>query len=138
LGEARDPADAVFGALSDPTRRALLASIAEHPAITATELASHLPISRQAVVKHLGTLTDAGLLERAAAGREVRYRVTPAPLSDAVSWMAEVGGQWDERLAALARTFGPAARAPRARRGEPVARGASGRTRERQRGEMPK
>jgi DNA-binding transcriptional ArsR family regulator len=106
LSAAHDPAGAVFGALSDPTRRTLLASIAEHPATTATELASRLPISRQAVVKHLGTLTDAGLLERVAAGREVRYRVTPAPLSDAVSWMAEVGGQWDERLAGLARMFG--------------------------------
>ena len=96
----------MFGALSDPTRRALLASIAEHPTATATELASGLPISRQAVVKHLGTLTDAGLLERVPAGREVRYRVTPAPLSDAVSWMAQVGRQWDERLASLSSTFG--------------------------------
>jgi DNA-binding transcriptional ArsR family regulator len=104
--QAHDPAGAVFGALSDPTRRALLASIAEEPTATATELASRLPISRQAVVKHLGTLTDAGLLERVPAGREVRYRVTPEPLSDAVSWMAHVGGQWDERLASLARTFG--------------------------------
>ena len=65
-----------------------------------------LPISRQAVVKHLGALTDAGLLERERAGREVRYRVTPAPLSDAVSWMAHVGAQWDDRLAALERSFG--------------------------------
>jgi DNA-binding transcriptional ArsR family regulator len=92
--------DAVFGALADPTRRSLLTRVAEHPA-TATELAGGLPISRQAVVKHLGALADAGLLERERAGREVRYRVTPAPLSDAVSWIAEVGGQWDERLAAL-------------------------------------
>jgi DNA-binding transcriptional ArsR family regulator len=103
---AGDAAGAVFGALSDPTRRALLAASAGQPAATATELASRLPISRQAVVKHLVTLTDAGLLERMAAGREVRYRVTPAPLSDAMSWMAEVGGKWDERLAALARMLG--------------------------------
>ena len=101
---APDAAAAVFGALADPTRRQLLSTIAEHPA-TATELAGELPISRQAVVKHLNALADAGLLERVRAGRQVRYRVTPAPLSDAVSWMAEVGGQWDERLAALARTF---------------------------------
>jgi DNA-binding transcriptional ArsR family regulator len=92
--------NAVFGALADPTRRALLGQVAAHPA-TATELAGGLPISRQAVVKHLSALADAGLLERQRAGREVRYRVTPAPLSDAVSWIAEVGGQWDERLAAL-------------------------------------
>jgi DNA-binding transcriptional ArsR family regulator len=96
-----DPAGAVFGALADSTRRQLLTEIAHQPA-TATELASGLPITRQAVVKHLTMLADAGLLERERAGREVRYRVTPAPLSEAVSWMADVGGQWDARLAALA------------------------------------
>ena len=94
----------MFGALADPTHRALLTRVAARPA-TATELAGGLPISRQAVVKHLGALADAGLLEREREGREVRYRVTPAPLSDAVSWIAEVGAQWDERLASLARTF---------------------------------
>ena len=106
MSQRPDPAGAVFGALSDPTRRALLETIAHQPAVTATELASHLPISRQAVVKHLGTLAEAGLVERVPAGREVRYSVTPGPLSEAVSWMAEVGGQWDERLAALGRAFG--------------------------------
>jgi DNA-binding transcriptional ArsR family regulator len=94
----------VFGALADPTRRRLLSAIAAQPA-TATELAGGLPISRQAVVKHLSALSDAGLLARERAGREVRYRVTPAPLSDAVTWMAHVGGQWDGRLAALERAF---------------------------------
>lgn len=102
---AADPSGAVFGALADSTRRNLLSAIAEHPT-TATELAGGLPISRQAVVKHLSALADAGLLERERAGREVRYRVTPAPLSDAVSWMAEVGAQWDERLAALRSELG--------------------------------
>ncbi len=99
-----DPAAAVFGALADPTRRRLLTAIAHRPA-TATELASGLPISRQAVVKHLTALSQAGLLARERTGRDVRYRFTPAPLTDAVSWMAEVGGQWDDRLAVLARTF---------------------------------
>jgi len=93
----------VFGALSDPTRRTLLAAISQHPAATATELASALPISRQAVLKHLTALAEAGLLDRERAGREVRFTFTPEPLSDAVSWMAEVGGQWDVRLAALQR-----------------------------------
>ena len=101
-----DRAGAVFGALSDPTRRALLSAIAEQPAATATELASQLPISRQAVLKHLNALTDAGLLARTRSGREVRYRFTPAPLSDAVGWMAAVGAEWDERLAVLGRQFG--------------------------------
>jgi len=97
----------VFNALADPTRRRLLAAVAAAPA-TATQLSGELPITRQAVVKHLGALTHAGLLTRERAGREVRYRLTPQPLSEAVSWMAEVGADWDERLAALAKTFGPA------------------------------
>ena len=105
-GDSPDRAAAVFGALSDPTRRALLAAVAGRQSATATELAAGLPISRQAVLKHLGALADAGLLDRERSGREVRYRVTPAPLSDAVSWMAEVGGQWDERLAALGEQLG--------------------------------
>src|ERR1700758_2125080 len=103
-GSPEDRAGAVFGALADPMRRRLLTQIAAHPA-TATELASSLPISRQAVAKHLSSLSDAGLLERERAGRDVRYRVTPQPLSEAVSWMAEVGGQWDARLARLARAL---------------------------------
>jgi DNA-binding transcriptional ArsR family regulator len=104
--EPEDPAGAVFGALSDPTRRDLLAAIAQRPETTATELAAHLPISRQAVLKHLTALAQAGLLDRERSGREVRYRVTPGPLSEAVSWMAQVGGQWDGRLAALSSQFG--------------------------------
>jgi DNA-binding transcriptional ArsR family regulator len=104
--------DAVFGALADPTRRELLSRVSTAPA-TATELAADLPISRQAVVKHLGALAEAGLLERRRAGREVHYRVTPAPLSDAVSWIADVGAQWDERLASLAqRLQGDGSRQP--------------------------
>jgi DNA-binding transcriptional ArsR family regulator len=88
---ATDSAGAVFGALADPTRRQLLSAIAIQPA-TATELAIELPISRQAVVRHLSALSEAGLLERERSGRDVRYRVTPAPLNDAVSWMADAVG----------------------------------------------
>lgn len=97
-----DIAGAVFGALADPTRRGILSAIAAHPS-TATELAGSLPISRQAVVKHLSTLSEAGLVRRDRAGREVRYRISPEPLTNAVSWMAEVGSLWDERLARLTR-----------------------------------
>jgi DNA-binding transcriptional ArsR family regulator len=99
-----DPAAAVFSALADPTRRRLLSSLARQPA-TATDLAHDLPISRQAVVKHLSALSDAGLLERERSGRDVRYRFTPEPLSEAASWMAAVSGEWDERLATLATTL---------------------------------
>ena len=103
---ADDRAGAVFGALSDSTRRTLLAAIAEHPAATATELAAQLPISRQAVLKHLNALTEAGLLDRTRSGREVRYEFRPAPLSDAVDWMTAVGAEWDDRLAMLRRQLG--------------------------------
>ena len=95
-----DHAGRVFGALADPMRRRLLSAISASPA-TATELASTLPISRQAVSKHLSALSDAGLLDRERVGRDIRYRITPEPLSDAMTWMVEVGGQWDQRLAAL-------------------------------------
>jgi DNA-binding transcriptional ArsR family regulator len=108
-----DRTDAVFGALADPTRRSLLAAIADQPSVTATELAAELPITRQAVLKHLTALADAGLLDRERSGREVHYRVTPEPLSDAVSWMAEVGGQWDGRLAALQRQLAQRGEMPR-------------------------
>ncbi len=112
----QDPAGVVFGALSDPTRRALLAAVARRPEATATELAAQLPISRQAVLKHLTALAQAGLLHRERSGRDVRYRVTPAPLSEAVSWMAEVGGQWDARLAKLSSQFRAPPAAPSRRR----------------------
>jgi len=110
---SEDRAGVVFGALADPTRRQLLIALAAGPAATATQLAAELPISRQAVLKHLAALSEAGLLERERTGREVRYRVTPEPMSDAVSWIAEVGGQWDRRLASLARTLGPESSAQR-------------------------
>ncbi len=110
--EADNRAGAVFGALSDPTRRALLATIAGHPETTATQLAAELPISRQAVLKHLNALTDAGLLDRTRTGREVRYQFTPAPLSEAVGWMTEVGAEWDHRLAVLKSQLGTASPPP--------------------------
>jgi DNA-binding transcriptional ArsR family regulator len=100
---ALDVRDSVFAALSDPTRRKLLAALGENGAATATQLAAELPVSRQAVQKHLSGLADAGLVSPAREGREVRYRLTPAPLSEAMSWMATVGAQWDTRLAALQR-----------------------------------
>ena len=107
-----DPAGAVFEALSDPMRRRLLTQISAAPA-TATELAGELPISRQAVAKHLSSLSQAGLLQRERSGRDVRYRVTPEPLSDAVTWMTRVGGQWDDRLARLSGALGDKPEQPR-------------------------
>jgi DNA-binding transcriptional ArsR family regulator len=96
-------ADAVFGALSDPTRRRLLSLLDDRGEASATELARDLPVSRQAVVKHLGALSGAGLVASRREGREVRFRPTPAPMSEAMAWMTTVGAQWDDRLAALQR-----------------------------------
>ena len=95
--------DAVFAALGDPTRRALMADVAARGTATATELAAERPVTRQAVAKHLTTLAGAGLVEAERAGRETRYRPTPEPLTDAIAWMTEVGGRWDARLRRLER-----------------------------------
>ena len=99
----RDPVDAVFAALADPSRRFVLETLASQGTATPTELAADLPVTRQAVAKHLGVLADAGLVDGRRAGRETRYTPTPAPMGEAISWMTEVGGRWDERLAALER-----------------------------------
>jgi DNA-binding transcriptional ArsR family regulator len=98
----RDHVDDVFAALADPTRREVLRSLSERPELTASRLAGELPITRQAVTKHLVALQRAGLVQPHRAGRETRYRLTPAPLADAMTWMAEVGAAWDNRLARLA------------------------------------
>ena len=95
--------DAVFQALADPHRRFVLETLADRGSATVTELAAELPVTRQAVAKHLGTLRTAELVEPTRAGREIRYRLSPAPLGDALDWMERVGATWDERLAALRR-----------------------------------
>ncbi len=95
---ASDAVGPVFAALADPTRREVVRYLGRHETVTATELARDLPITRQAVTKHLQALDDAGLVSAARAGRETRYRLTPAPLADAVSWIAAVGAEWDGRL----------------------------------------
>jgi DNA-binding transcriptional ArsR family regulator len=97
----RGRVDLVFDALGDPARRALVEAVARRGDATATELAAGLPVTRQAVAKQLAALADAGLLSATRAGRETRYAVTPEPLRDAVAWMADVGGRWDDRLARL-------------------------------------
>lgn len=102
---APDTADAVFAALADPTRRQLLALLGSGGEASATELARSLPVTRQAVQKHLGVLAAADLVATHRVGREVLYRPTPAPMSNAMAWMAEVGSQWDARLAALGRSL---------------------------------
>ena len=97
--------EAVFSALADRTRRLVLQRVAEHGDVTATELAAHLPVSRQAVSKHLDALGAAGLIHGSKVGREVHYRVTPEPLTGAVRWMLDVGSEWDERVTRLRSLF---------------------------------
>jgi DNA-binding transcriptional ArsR family regulator len=100
------PSGRIFDALADPNRRFVLRTLAERETATATELAAELPVTRQAVAKHLAALSDAGLVAGRREGRETRYALTPAPLAEAIDWMAEVSSAWDERLVALRRHLG--------------------------------
>lgn len=100
-----DQAGPVFSALSDPTRRTVVEALASRETATATELAANLPVTRQAVSKHLNALGSAGLVASERRGRETHYRLTPEALSQALSWMEEVGAQWERRLAALRKRF---------------------------------
>jgi DNA-binding transcriptional ArsR family regulator len=98
--------DHVFSALADPTRRRVVQSLARGETVTASALASELPISRQAVTKHLAALRDAKLVSSSRVGRETRYELRPEPLDEAARWIETVGAQWDKRLAALRRSLG--------------------------------
>jgi len=108
-GAAPDPipgrpdVEATFLALADPTRRLLIRRIVAGGPVTATELARGLPISRQAVAKHLALLRDAGLVSAEPRGRERRYRLTPRPLADAAGWLHAIEAEWESRLDALER-----------------------------------
>ena len=98
-----DELSAIFGALADPVRRTLVEELIAEPRRTPTSLAAGLPITRQAVAKHLATLTGAGIVQSSRAGREVRYEVTPDRLTPALEWIGTVGAEWDERLKKLSR-----------------------------------
>src|SRR5262249_12419683 len=100
-GMKRDRADAIFAALADPTRRQVIRALSEQGPSTATGLAANLPVTRQAVTKHLTALADAGLVTATRRWRGKHLQVSPRPLTDAVAWMADLGARWDERLAAL-------------------------------------
>ncbi len=94
---------ALFAALGDPTRRQVLDLLAACGEATATTIAAQLPVTRPAVVKHLGILDRAGLLDERRQGREVLFSVRPQPLESASRWLADVASAWDQRLAALKR-----------------------------------
>ena len=99
-------AAAVFAALADPTRRYLVTALANSGGATATGLAAELPISRQAVAKHLATLGRAGLVSHSRRGRESLFELDPRPLADAATWLTTVGAEWDTRLTDLKRLMG--------------------------------
>ena len=95
----------VFDALGDPTRRHIVESLSRQEA-SATQLAADLPVTRQAVAKHLTALREAGLVEPRRQGRETLYRLNAEPLEAAATWIVRVGGEWDERLERLRRLMG--------------------------------
>lgn len=101
----REPPDAVFTALSDPTRRSILRAVAETGPVTATVLSDALPITRQAVAKHLGLLREAGLVAADRAGRETRFVAVTEPLDELAAWAEDAGRLWDARLDRLRRAL---------------------------------
>ena len=94
-------AQRVFLALADPTRRLLLQHLCEEGSGTAAGFATRLPITRQAIIKHLVTLEQAGLVTARETGRERRYMPRPEGLQAVTTWIEDISAQWDQRLAAL-------------------------------------
>ena len=92
----------VFAAIGDATRWSILAALGEGDA-SASALSDRLPVTRQAIAKHLAVLHEVGLVEPVRVGREVRYRVLGAQLSEAARRLEAIGTEWDRRLAAIKR-----------------------------------
>jgi len=90
----------VFAALADDTRWSILQMLAEGDA-SASSLAGRLPVTRQAIAKHLGVLEDVGLVESLRVGREVRYRVIGSQLSATARRLDSIGAEWERRLALI-------------------------------------
>jgi DNA-binding transcriptional ArsR family regulator len=103
--------DELWSAIGDPTRRRVLDLILDRGEATATVVSAELPVTRQAVAKHLAVLGRAGLVEARREGREVRYTVRPQRLDAAARSVASVAAQWDTRLVAIKRLAEAAARA---------------------------
>lgn len=95
-------AEQVFVALADPTRRAILATLASKGPATVTDLAASLPVTRQAIAKHLALMADTGLvIPEPGERRRVRYRLQSAPVQLAQQFLAALANDWDDRLDAL-------------------------------------
>ena len=95
--------DDLWSAIGDPTRRRMLDLLLAGGEGTATSLSENLPVTRQAVAKHLGVLDRAGLVHVTPAGREMRYRIDDAQFARAVAQLAAVGTSWDARLSRIKR-----------------------------------
>ena len=95
--------DDIWSAVGDPTRRRMLDLLLADGGGTATSLSAQLPVTRQAIAKHLGVLDRAGLVHASPAGRERRYRVDEAQLGRAVAQLSAVGSAWDARLRRIKR-----------------------------------
>jgi DNA-binding transcriptional ArsR family regulator len=93
----------VFGALADPTRREMVSTLLRDGTTSVPALTATLPITRQAVAKHLATLGDAGLVERVpgVSGREVQYRLRDGALDPAATWLRDAERAWGGRLERL-------------------------------------
>ena len=110
-------AEQVFNALADPTRRAILAALASGGPATATDLAARLPITRQAIAKHLALLAEVGLVTaEPGERRRVRYRLRSAPMQVAQQFLAALARDWDGSLDALKYHLDRSARGPAATR----------------------
>jgi ArsR family transcriptional regulator, cadmium/lead-responsive transcriptional repressor len=97
-----DDVGRVFAALADPTRRQMVQALLRDRTTTVPALTAALPITRQAVAKHISTLDGAGLIEReTGGGREVSYRLRSGALGPAAAWIRDAESAWDERLARL-------------------------------------
>ena len=94
--------DRAFGALADPTRRAMVTKLGHGETCTISELAEPFDMSLPAVMKHIGVLENAGLLSREKTGRTVHCRLNPAPMREAMDWLEETQRFWEKRLDALA------------------------------------
>ena len=91
----------VLAALADPTRRELLEALGRQPACSATTLAEQVPVSRQAVARHLTVLRDSRLVASHRAGKEVLFTVIPDELEQTASWLTTLAATWTERLELL-------------------------------------
>ncbi|MFI9569096.1 ArsR/SmtB family transcription factor [Streptomyces rishiriensis] len=99
--EGEQAPENVLVALADPIRREILAVLAREGGATSTSLAASLPVTRQAVAKHLAVLDRAGLVRAHRAGREVRYEADLQPLRRTTRWLDTLATRWEDRLGAI-------------------------------------